>query len=174
MQQDSIWSRTVFRVRGLPNDVKTTEDVAKLLISRLGDMADDCIRVYSLATSLNSWESQRSKTATVMFQTPPSLLKESPGEKEWSVPANQGQPHVDVLMLDTHFMGMTPMNDVAPQHSFEYACSFSKCYNRLQLMFVVASLSQVLLVILSAPGSQNEATRHSCGFVTRFQNTCRA
>jgi hypothetical protein len=133
MKQDSDkWSRTVFRVRGLPNDVKTAEDVASLLSSRLGDISDDyCIRVYSLATTLNSWESPRSKMATVMFQTLPSLIQESHGEKEWFVPANQGQPHVDGLMLDTHFMGMTPMNDVESRHSFEYTCSFSKYYTKL-------------------------------------------
>ena len=121
MKQDSDkWSRTVFRVRGLPNDVKTSEDVAGLLSSRLGDISDDCIQAYSLATSLNSWESPRSKVATVMFQTLPSLIQENHGEKEWFVPANQGQPHVDGLMLDTHFMGMTPMNDAESRHSFEY------------------------------------------------------
>jgi hypothetical protein len=132
MKQDSDkWSRTVFRVRGLPNDVKTAEDVASLLSSRLGDISDDCIRVYSLATALYSWESPRSKMATLMFQTLPSLIQESHGEKEWFVPANQGQPHVDGLILDTHFMGMTPMNDVESRHSFEYTCSFSKYYTRL-------------------------------------------
>jgi hypothetical protein len=131
MKQDSDkWSRTVFRVCGLPNDVKTAEDVASLLSSRLGDISDDCIRVYSLATTLHSWESPRSKMATAMFQTLPSLIQESDGENEWCVPANQGQP-VDSLRLDIHFMGMTPMNDVESRHLFEYTCSFTKYYTRL-------------------------------------------
>jgi hypothetical protein len=104
MKQDSEkWPRTVFRVRGLPNHFKTVEDVASLLSSRLGDILDDFIRAYSLATTLNSWESPRSKMATVMVQTLPSLFQESHWVKEWCVPAISCQHDVDGLMLDSFY-----------------------------------------------------------------------
>ena len=117
MEQDSDkWARTVFRVRGLPHDINTNEDVASLLSSRLHDISVDLIRVYSLATALERWEC---KIATVMFKSLPSLIQESDGRNQWFVPASQGQP-ADDLVLDTHFIGMTPMSDVKSGHSFEY------------------------------------------------------
>jgi hypothetical protein len=121
MNQDSDkWSRTVFRVRGLPNGVRTLKDVASLLSPRLADIPSDSIQVYSLATTLIAWESPPSKIATVMFQTLPLLIQKSPEEKQWSIPA-KGHPNVDNLILDTHFLGMTPLNDVDSTHLFEYA-----------------------------------------------------
>lgn len=120
------WSKTVFRVRGLPNDVKTLEDVASLLSLRLGDFPSDSIRVHSLATTLdftlNFGESPRSKVATIMFQTLPSLIQNSLGKQQWYVQA-QGSQNVDVI-LDIHFMGMTPLNDVDSDHLFEYTYFF--------------------------------------------------
>jgi hypothetical protein len=121
MSQDSDeWSRTVFRVRGLPNAVRTLKDVASLLSPRLADIPSDSIQVYSLATTLFAWESPPSKIATVMFQTPPLLIQQSPKEKEWPIPAKD-QPNVGHLTLDRHFLGLTPLNDVDSTHSYEYA-----------------------------------------------------
>lgn len=137
MGQDSNkWSKTVFRARGLPSDVKTLEDVASLLSLRLGDVPRDSIRVYSLATTLdftlNLWEYPRTKMATVMFQTLPSLIQNSPGEQQWSVPA-QGPQNFDDVILDTHFMGMTPLNDVDFNHLFEYEYSFPQIFYKANL-----------------------------------------
>ena len=118
MNQDSDkWSTTVFRVRGLPNDVKTLKEVASLLGQRL-DIPGDSIRVYSAATTLNPWENPPSKVATVMFQTLPSLVQNSLGEKQWYIQA-KGHPNVDDLILDIQFLGMTPLNDVDSTLSFE-------------------------------------------------------
>jgi hypothetical protein len=137
MNQDSDkWSKTVFRVGGLPTDVKTFEDVASLLSFRLGDCPRDSIRVHSLATALdftqNFGQSPRSKTATVMFQTVPSLIQKSPGKRQWTVPA-QGPQNVGDVNLDVHFMGMTPLNDVDSNHLFEYIYIFPQMLYRADL-----------------------------------------
>jgi hypothetical protein len=135
-QNSDKWSQTVFRVRGLPNDVKTLEDVASLLSLRLGDFPRDSIRVYSLAITmdftLSLWQFPRSKVATVMFQTLPSLIQNSPGKQQWSVPA-QGPQNVDNVILDTHFMGMTPLNDVDSNHLFEYTYFFPQMFYKADL-----------------------------------------
>jgi hypothetical protein len=135
-QNSDKWSQTVFRVRGLPNDVKTLEDVASLLSLRLGDFPRDSIRVYSLAITmdftLSLWQFPRSKVATVMFQTLPSLIQNSPGKQQWSVPA-QGPQNVDNVILDTHFMGMTPLNDVDSNHLFEYTYFFLQMFYKADL-----------------------------------------
>jgi hypothetical protein len=121
-QSSDKWSKLVFRTSGLPNNVGTAEDVASLLSSRLGGLPVGSIRVYSLALTLdytlNTWQSRRTKVATVMFQTPPSIVLNSPGHQEWYVPAQGPQDGGD-LILDAHFMGMTPLNDVDPNHDIE-------------------------------------------------------
>lgn len=78
--------------------------------------------MYSLASApdftQNFPESPRSKQATVMFQTPPSLIQNNPERQQWSVP-DQGPLNGDDIMLDIHFMGMTALNDVDSDHLFE-------------------------------------------------------
>jgi hypothetical protein len=51
-----------------------------------------------------------------MFAITPGLLKDT-SEDEWILPSmNQDED----IVIDTHFMGMTPMNDVdASHHSSE-------------------------------------------------------
>ena len=120
MYQDSdMWSGTVFRVRGLPNSVSSPKDVASLLSLSLGDIPSHSIQVYSSAITLVTWESPPSRVATVMFQACPSLIQNIPKATEWSILA-KGYPGID-LILDTHFLGMTPLNDVHSTHSFECA-----------------------------------------------------
>ena len=121
MSQDDKWRKIVFRVRGLPIDVKHPDDVASLLSVRLGDIPSHTVKVYSLATALDFTSdfsgSPRSRSATVMFETIPSLVQNSPGKEEWSIPAQSHQS--DEVVLDTHFIGMTPLNDVESNHLFE-------------------------------------------------------
>jgi len=119
------WAKMVFRVRGLPNNVRTFDDVASLLGSVFGDLQGDTIRVYSLATALdfthNFRESPCYKVATVMFQSLPFLIQNSLRRQEWS--ARIATPNLqgfDNIILDIHFMGMTPLNDPESNHSFEY------------------------------------------------------
>ncbi|XMA07283.1 hypothetical protein WAI453_000074 [Rhynchosporium graminicola] len=82
----------------------------------LGDCSKDYIRIYSLATAQdftqNFRQLPRSKTSTVMFVTIPSLIHDDPGKQEWRIPGNAPSRNVDDIILDVHFIGMTPLNDV--------------------------------------------------------------
>ncbi|RYP61328.1 hypothetical protein DL771_010167 [Monosporascus sp. 5C6A] len=112
------WSKTVFRLRGLPNTTSTSKEVASLVSGMLGDTLVDNIRVCSLATTLSLLESPRSKVATVMFATAPALVRRGHNEDEWVI---RGGLHFQIdLILDTHFMGMTPLSDVSPtEHLYD-------------------------------------------------------
>jgi len=114
------WTKTVFRLRGLPNTIKTSEDVANLVHKRLASIPANSIRVFSLATSLKYWEIPPSKVATVMFSTVPRIVQDNPDKGEWNISPS---PHIDLqenLTLDTHFMGMTPLNDASSScHLYE-------------------------------------------------------
>ncbi|GKZ21143.1 hypothetical protein AbraIFM66951_008668 [Aspergillus brasiliensis] len=101
--------KTVFRLRQLPETVETPADVAELLSKRLR-VTEGEITVRSLAQSLEHWENPRTKVATVMFKVCPSPVLERPDAKEWYI---DGMSHDlnDRLILDTHFLGLTPLND---------------------------------------------------------------
>ena len=103
------WSKIVFRLRGLPNRITTLDGTAIFLSGTLGDTPTDSIRVFSLATTLSSHERPPSKVATVMFSTVPAMVALGYDKNEWNIPPGEGR-----LILDTHFNGMTPLNDVPP------------------------------------------------------------
>ncbi|KAK3377270.1 hypothetical protein B0T24DRAFT_237594 [Lasiosphaeria ovina] len=105
------WLRTVFRVRGLPDTINTVERAANLIHEQISGVPACGIRVLSLATTLNFWESPPSKVATLMFSATPPLLRDNPGAEEWSILPRDGCDDPN-LILDTHFMGMTPLGDV--------------------------------------------------------------
>ncbi|KAL2843331.1 hypothetical protein BJY01DRAFT_264318 [Aspergillus pseudoustus] len=107
------WSTTVFRVRVLPYSVRTGDDVARLLSARLGDVSAHNISVFSLATSLKHWEDPLTRVATIMFSTAPSLVQRDLDKQEWHVPARGHDRTLPDLILDTHFMGMTPLSDTS-------------------------------------------------------------
>ena len=103
------WSKIVFRLRGLPNGIQTLDAAANFISGTLGDTPADSIRVYSLATTLSLHERPPSKVATVMFSTTPTIVTLGYDKNEWNIPPGEGR-----LILDTHFNGMTPLNDVPP------------------------------------------------------------
>lgn len=77
-------------------------------------LSSDQITVYSLAKTSNQWGSM-SKVATVQFKSiPPILDPETPGA-QWKFPIPDSQ-HDEVLILDTHFRGMTVLNDVEKEN----------------------------------------------------------
>ena len=123
-RQDHEWRKTVFRVRGLPGSVQTFDDVASFLSCRLRDCSKDNVHVFSVATTLgftqNFPETPISKTSTVMFDNPPVLVHLEPERQEWCLEAEDG--HFGKIILDVHFIGMTPLNDVelGRKHMFEY------------------------------------------------------
>lgn len=128
MGERDWFRRTVFRVCGLPNSVQTPDDVASLLSTVLGDLPSDQIHVYSLATALDcdrnedyppSKDYHPSKVATVMLSRSSSLFDDGRDKNEWSSRLNRTSGLEDIT-FDTHFMGMTPLNDVDPvRHSSE-------------------------------------------------------
>lgn len=110
--------RRTFRVRNIPNHIKE-QDAARFIKDILiyeGPTEDIC--VYSLASDLESYERPPTKVATVNFTDRPLVL--CADKKEWSF--SKGRLHLshDVI-VDTHFLGSTVLNDVAAHsHVSEY------------------------------------------------------
>ncbi|KAL4879458.1 hypothetical protein BJY04DRAFT_220054 [Aspergillus karnatakaensis] len=120
MAQEVNWSKTVFRLRELPNTVETTGDVASLVSQKLGDISHEHVLVCSLATSLKPYEDPPSRVATVMFTVPPSKITLHDQDKqEWHIPLEDNAYMCSYLIFDTHFLGMTPMNDAKPPHKYD-------------------------------------------------------
>lgn len=106
--------KLVFRLCGLPNAVQTAEDVKRLVNERLDDVPAHSIHVYSLATSLYLWENPPSRVATIMFDKLPSFILDNPDNDEWAIPSKGVHANNYSLILDTNFLGMTPLNDIQP------------------------------------------------------------
>lgn len=107
--------RTVFRLSGIPNGVSTTVLVAALVAKSLR-VATENVKVYSLATTLNRWERPPSRVATLMLRQTPSLFQKSrEGQNEWTLESESDESGggTSIFVLDTHFWGLTPLNDVA-------------------------------------------------------------
>ncbi|KAL7627351.1 hypothetical protein AAE478_001543 [Parahypoxylon ruwenzoriense] len=108
------WRRRVFRARGIPNRITTRDQTASLLGEELGIQRVAGIHVYSLATTLDVWETPPSRVATVQFDEIPQCVKKHLDRTEWSIPCGASD---DVLILDIHFLWLTPLNDVeASEH----------------------------------------------------------
>ena len=120
MRSDQQWVQIVFRLRQLPNNVTDPTDAAKLLATAL-QMPAHHVVVSSIATTLDKWEPLPSKVATLQFRAVPARLQNaSHGEDEWMIEM-PGQTSGQVLILDIHFKGLTPLNDVEPvKHRAEY------------------------------------------------------
>ncbi|PHH73219.1 hypothetical protein CDD80_3951 [Ophiocordyceps camponoti-rufipedis] len=88
----SDWTRVVFRLTKIPSSVTTYNELAAVLARALGSIPASSITVYSLATTLSFWDP-------------------TPNQNEWqiSVTLTDG---THVLVLDNHFWGLTPLNDV--------------------------------------------------------------
>ena len=109
----SAWT---YRLRGCPASV-TQATLRNRLAQAFGDVAENEIHIQSLANTLHPWGSLPTKTATLRFARLPTLLSTPPGETEWII---QGHGLDGALILDTHFLGLTPLNEInAEQHHFE-------------------------------------------------------
>jgi len=101
-----------FRLRGCPTSVR--EAALREKLSAAFAIAPDDIRIHSLASA--PWETPPTKTATLTFARLPSVI-DIKAKKEWRIEGHGLQG----LILDTHFLGLTPLNDVdAQKHEFEY------------------------------------------------------
>lgn len=109
----SDWTQKVFRLRGLPSSISNREGVVSLLSEALGLPLDHII-VYSLAKTSNQWE-PLSKVATIQLKSIPSGF----GTKgtEWIFPV-PGSLRNEVLILDSHFEGMTVLNEVETKNHY--------------------------------------------------------
>jgi hypothetical protein len=77
-----------------------------------------------LATSLYLWDNPRMKVSTLMFATAPSIFQDNRVDREWAIPSNSPDSKYK-LILDAHFIGMTPLNDVKLlSHRFECVLGF--------------------------------------------------
>jgi hypothetical protein len=114
--------KTVFRVRGLPNHVTTHAEVGSLVAELLGISPASNVIVSSLATSLDYWETPRSKVSTIQLKVDSPLIVNFSASQQWHVPIDETGSKS--LILDTHFLGFTPLNDVSPStHIIEYVAS---------------------------------------------------
>jgi len=105
------WTRRVFRLRRLPDDIATPDAVARLL-GRLLALPTDHIIVYSVTTSPYIYEVP-SRTATLQLKTMPECFQSTSNSDEWTLPAVAGCAPA-VMILDTHFDGLTVLHD--PEH----------------------------------------------------------
>jgi len=105
------WSRKVFRLRQVPGHVSGPLAATSLLSEALS-IPRDHITIFSLATTLNRWEEPPSKVATLQLKSVPKYLADSStgNGSEWSIPVPGGKPN-EMFILDTHFNGMTVLND---------------------------------------------------------------
>ena len=102
-----------FRVRQIPHYVQFHE-VARLLHRVTGSHGTtDQIHVFSLASSIDSFDLPPSKVSTVMFDQAPSAL--TPDRDEWVFGRDEtGLPQN--IIIDTHFLGLTTFNEVDQDH----------------------------------------------------------
>lgn len=106
----------VFRLQNVPPDLDrlaTTELLARTIDEE--NITTNDILIYSLADTVEPLKRWPTKVATLTFRKLPTQLREHKESWRFSV-AGLSKP----LILDTHFNGFTPLNDVGDfQHSHE-------------------------------------------------------
>jgi hypothetical protein len=103
-----------YRVQNLPAFLKKSKVAEFLARSIEGLGTEERISVFSLAATLDEWNTQ-SKTATVTFDHVP--IRFDNDKDEWSIRVDGFSRR---LIFDVHFRGLTPYNDVDPtEHQLE-------------------------------------------------------
>lgn len=101
----------VFRVRNLPHDVDRLE--VRDMLHRYGEgMRDSNIRVFSLAGEVDRTSHLSTQTATITFEPLPACLEARPSHADFTIDVF---PQKLPLIIDEHFQGVTPLNNV-PDH----------------------------------------------------------
>lgn len=109
----------VYRLRNLPGHVDR-QRAAELLAACAVEVALHQIRISSLAHVVDPWTLPPTKTATLTI-TDFNIdihAQFSSGPNEWTL---HTPGLADPLILDCHFHGLTPLNDVDPD-AHEYDC----------------------------------------------------
>jgi len=105
------WARKVFRLRRVPYETCTPAAVQSLLCNILG-LPSDHVVVHSVARTTEIFEVP-SRTATLQMKSIPACLQHALANNEWALQVT-GRSPADVLILDTHFVGMTILYDPPP------------------------------------------------------------
>ena len=112
------WDQKVFRLRQLPNWTCTPVKAAGLIGPALG-LPVDHVTVYSVAKSSDIWEAAPTRVATIQLKSLPRIVERSMASREWSFPIPASpeteRDQVQVLILDSHFEGMTVDQGCHPQ-----------------------------------------------------------
>ena len=106
-----------YRIRQLPCHVDRLQAI-DLLVSLSENLGPrDNINIRSLAPNLDPWERPRTKIATVTFKKLPPPFDSD--KTEW-VFKTQTYGLQRNIIVDVHFLGFTPLNDVSDsQHTVE-------------------------------------------------------
>jgi len=105
----------VYRVRNIPGQADS-EAARALIADSLDGLAVDHVLLWSLASATIAipGENLPRKIATVTFKKTPTIFDEQTGKSEWRLSS------IYPLVLDSHFHGITPLNDVDPiDHEYE-------------------------------------------------------
>jgi hypothetical protein len=159
----------VYRLSNIPSDADRYK-VIQLLVQALGDISYDSIKIFSLAFSLDHLNESPLKTATLTFKKVPDIIGSETEKSQWrfELPGLSS-----ALLLDSHFLGFTPLNDVSgPQHLCEYAALSNSIDERLNRRIIAVLLFLGCLATHLDHGSLTEATRVSCGFEIVYLGTC--
>ncbi len=108
----------VYRLRHLPGHVDRLS-AAELFAKCFDGLAPQNIHIPSLAHVIDPWTRPATKTATLTFRTTPVATGIATEDVEWKFPVpGLAKP----LLLDHHFRGLTPLNEVSPvEHQYELA-----------------------------------------------------
>jgi hypothetical protein len=109
----------VYRLRNLPRHADR-QLAAELLAAHAVGVALDQIRIFSLAHVADPWTRPPTKTATLTIADfdADAHATWSSGHDEWTLCKLPGLP--EPLILDHHFHGLTPLNDVdVESHEYE-------------------------------------------------------
>ncbi|KAI0383402.1 hypothetical protein F5Y04DRAFT_251219 [Hypomontagnella monticulosa] len=106
----------VYRLRGCPAHLDRLA-VVELLSRALGDISPNDIKIRSLATNTDPRIRPPTKVGTLTFIKLPSLILSHEGVSEWKLRVDGLENH---LILDSHFLGVTVLNDIEKvNHEFD-------------------------------------------------------
>ena len=117
-----------FRISNIPSGV-SREDLVKDLAETLRRnssvvVSENTISIKSIAPSpCNLTEGQ---VAVVTFNPVPSCLEEAKhGNQQLQISMMEGTPSTFIANFDSHFIGLTPLNEISSSASYEYVIIIS-------------------------------------------------